>query len=221
MELEDTLFWVGHASFYIKANGATIFIDPFKVSDSVKEKADLILLTHAHFDHTNKPDIEKVRNSGTKFIASQKCLDKKEYGSLEVSRPGFKTDFKGIGIEAVRAYNHKKERLGFHPKEEEWVGYVLDIDGTRIYHAGDTDFIPEMSDLKDIDYALLPMGGTYTMTVDEAAEAAKEIKPKKVIPMHYKMILGENASRELEAKAKSKMDNAIIMNEVQDPIYSF
>lgn len=221
MKIDDKIFWVAHAAFYIKTDDATIFIDPFQVSDKVKEKADLILLTHAHQDHTNKPDIEKVRKEDTKFIASKKCLDGKEYKNLTISKPGFKTSFNGVEIEAVPAYNLKAERLKFHPKNEEWVGYILTIDGERIYHAGDTDVIPDMKQLTDIDLALLPMGGTYTMTLEEAAEAAETIAPKRVSPMHYKALLGEAGSRELEKNAKAKIKNVKIMKEVQDPVYSF
>jgi L-ascorbate metabolism protein UlaG (beta-lactamase superfamily) len=220
MEPNDIIRWVCHACFYIKANGTTIFIDPFRVSDSVKEKADIVLLTHAHFDHTSLQDIERVRKKHTKFIASQKCLDKNSY-KHEVSKPGFSTSFNGIKIEAVPAYNLKEERLKFHPKSENWVGYIIEANGMRIYHAGDTDVIPEMRKLKDIDIALLPMGGGYTMALDEGIEAAKEISPKRVIPMHYKMLLGKEKSEELEKKLKSALGNATILKEVQDPIYSF
>lgn len=221
MKIEDTIFWIGHASFYIKANGKTIFIDPFKVSDSIKEKADLVLITHAHFDHNSKPDIGKVTRKDTRFIASQKCLDPKEYKNLSVSSPGFKTDFNGIEIEAISAYNLKDERLNFHPKHENWVGYLIKTDGMLIYHAGDTDIIPEMRQLKNIDVALLPMGGTYTMEMSEAVEAANLIKPRNVVPMHYKMLLGKKGSAELESKLRSSLKNSVIMEEVQDPIYSF
>lgn len=221
MTSNESIFWIGHASFYIKANGSTIFIDPFRVSDKVKEKADLILITHAHFDHNSKPDIEKVRTSETKFIASEKCLDAKAYKGAQLSRPGFKTTFNGIGIEAIAAYNVKEERKQFHPKAENWVGYIIDTGNMRIYHAGDTDMIPEMKSLKDIDMALLPMGGTYTMALDEAISAAKEIAPKKVVPMHYKMVLGKDKSQELESSIRSKLANVHIMKEVQEPAYSF
>ncbi len=221
MERYDNIFWVGHACFYIKVHDTTIFIDPFRVSDKIKEKADIILITHAHYDHNSKADIDKVRKDSTKFVAAPKCLDLKDYKGLELSKPGFKTKFNGIGIEAVSAYNSNSERLKYHPKVENWVGYILDVDGTRIYHAGDTDFIPEMNRIKDIDVALLPMGGTYTMAVDEAIDAANAIKPKTLVPMHYKMLLGMEGSKQLEDKIRSKISNAMIMKEVQDPIYSF
>jgi L-ascorbate metabolism protein UlaG (beta-lactamase superfamily) len=221
MNIEDRIFWIGHASFYIKTDKATIFIDPFKVSSSIKEKADLIIITHPHMDHCSIPDIEKVMKKNTKFILANKCLDNSGYDKIATAEPGFKTNFNGIEIEAVHAYNNKKERLQFHPSAENWVGYIITVDGKRIYHAGDTDHIPEMKKLKKIDLALLPMGGMYTMAIDEAIEAANAIAPKSVVPMHYKILLGKDKSIELEKKVKSDLDNAMIMKEVQEPVYSF
>ena len=223
MRIEDTIFWVGHACFYIKANDTTIFIDPFKVNSKIQEKADLVLITHAHFDHYSRADIDKISKQGTKFIFANECLhqSKADHNVLGIASPGFKKTFDGIKIEAVPAYNNISERASYHPKAKDWIGYIIDVDGTRIYHAGDTDRIPEMGELKDIDVALLPMGGTYTMTLAEGIEAAELIKPKSVVPMHYKMLLGESGSRELEKGIKSKLSNAHIMNEVQDPVYSF
>jgi L-ascorbate metabolism protein UlaG (beta-lactamase superfamily) len=221
--MEKRIFWVGHASFYIKADDATIFIDPFKVSGSVKERADLVLITHAHPDHNSEADIEKIAKDTTKFIAANKCAEGREKSIIGRSKPGYKTKFKGIGIEAVAAYNDTKERMQYHPKSEEWVGYIIDIGGTRIYHAGDTDNIKEMSDLKDrdIDIALLPVGGTYTMGAAEAVHAAKAIAPKRIVPMHYKMLLGKEKSEILENELKSKLDNIMVMREVQEPLYYF
>ena len=221
MDIKDNIFWIGHAGFYIKANGTTIFIDPFKVSGSVKEKADILLITHPHFDHNNKEDIDKVRKEDTKFIAPQKCLEDKKYKQAEVSKPGSRTEISGIVIEAVPAYNTAQEKQKFHPKSENWVGYVINVNGTRIYHAGDTDLIPEMGHLKDIDVALLPMGGMYTMDEDAAAQVASIIKPNTVIPMHYKMVLGKEKSDKLEMSIKEKLKNVLLLREVQDPIYSF
>jgi L-ascorbate metabolism protein UlaG (beta-lactamase superfamily) len=221
MSIEDNIFWVGHACFYIKTKDATVFIDPFRIGDSIKEKADLVLITHAHSDHNSKQDIDRVAKADTKFIAANKCAEEKSYTKIGLSKPGFKTKFGNIGIEAVHAYNTKDERLKFHPRSENWVGYILDIDGTRIYHAGDTDSIPEMDRLKDIDIALLPMGGAYTMAMDEAIDAVKRFGPKRVVPMHYKMLLGKEGSAEFERSIRSKLGNVHIMREVQESIYSF
>ena len=220
-DIEKNLFWIGHASFYLKSNGYTIYIDPFKVSDKVaaREKADLILITHAHFDHFSKDDIAKVSKSDTQIITSTQTLE--EGKNVKVATPGFRHEFHGIGIEAVPAYNVKSERLNFHPKSNRWVGYVISAESGRIYHAGDTDAIQEMKVLKDIDYALLPVGGTYTMTAEEAVEAAAYIKPKHVVPMHYKNLLGREGAAAAERVLESKLENVIVLKEVQEPTYSF
>jgi L-ascorbate metabolism protein UlaG (beta-lactamase superfamily) len=221
MELKDMLFWIGHASFYIKAEGKTVFVDPFNVSEAVRERADLVLITHAHFDHCSRKDIDRVSKAGTKVIAAPGCLDPKEYGGVTIAKPGFRERVEGIGIEAVPAYNVKRERLQSHPRANEWVGYVISIGNMRIYHAGDTDFIPEMKSLGDIDAALLPAGGTFTMDVSEAIEAAKAIAPRFFVPMHYKNLLGQDGSMAAEERMVKSVKGAMIMKEVQNPTYSF
>lgn len=162
------IVWLGHASFKIKTPESVIYIDPYNVTD--EEKADLILVTHNHFDHKDEKSIEALSKSETEILVGGETIlegDKKEAG--------------GIKVEAVPAYNPNKS---FHPRGK-GVGFVIEIDRQKIYHAGDTDKIPEMANLGEIDLALLPIGGTYTMDAEEAAEAVKMIKPKKVIPMHY------------------------------------
>ncbi len=221
LAVDDILFWVGHACFYVKANGINIFIDPFKIPEGLHEKADILLITHAHFDHCSKDDIDRVIKKDTVMISSQGCLEEKGYRDLIISKPGFRDEVKGVGIEAVPAYNTKSERLQFHPRKNNWVGYVLDIGGTKIYHAGDTDFIDEMKTLKGLNAALLPMGGTYVMDVDEAVEAGKSIDAAAVVPMHYKALLGREGSAAAEKKFASELRNAKIMKEIAEPSYSF
>ena len=142
MELDDILFYLGHASFCIKAKDYSIFIDPYKIPDSMKDRADLVLITHSHFDHCSREDITKVMKKGSMIITAAGCLDADGYPGLVVAEPGFRTDFHGIGIEAVPAYNVADKKQSFHPKAKMGVGYIIDVDGMRIYHAGDTDFIP-------------------------------------------------------------------------------
>ena len=221
MSINDMLFWVGHACFYIKANGLNIFIDPFRVPPVVKEKADLLLITHAHQDHCSKDDIQKIVKKDTVLISSQGCLEEKGYKDVITSKPGFKYDFRGIEISAVPAYNNKSERINYHPKANNWVGYVINIGTTKIYHAGDTDFIQEMRNLKGITAALLPMGGTYVMDVDEAIDAGREINAVNTIPMHYKNLLGRQGSFAAEQKFKMGLKSAMIMKEISEPTYSF
>ncbi len=217
MESEINLYWIGHASFYLKTKYGNVFIDPYNVQ--IKEKADLILITHAHFDHFSLQDIKKVSTGKTKIFATQDCIKKSDVPMEEI-KPGFDKEFNNIKVHAVPAYNVRKERLNFHPKINGWVGYIVEIDNERIYHAGDTDIIEEMKAIKDIDIALLPAGGKYTMDAEEAIQAAKIINAKRTVPMHYKHILGEEKSNELEKKFTKDLDSALIMHEVQKPDFS-
>lgn len=222
VDITKTLFWIGHASFYIKADDRTIFIDPFNIGTSVKEKADLVLITHAHFDHCSKEDIKKVMKSEeTEVIAPKGCFKEGDFKNFKVVKPGFDDKFGNIGISTIPAYNYKEERQNFHPKKNEWVGWVVDVDGYKMYHAGDTDFIDEMKALRNVGASLLPIGGTYVMTVEEAIDAAKAINAQAAIPMHYKQLLGKEGSSAAEDKFRSGLKNAFIMKEVQEPKYSF
>ena len=175
--------WLGHASFQIKADGKNIYIDPYE--GEYAEKADLVLVTHSHFDHCDASKIEKVTKKDTVIICPPECVSRLS-GNVKAIKPGEKIEVDGVTVEAVHAYNYKRFRSPgnpFHPKGF-GNGYIITVGGKRIYHAGDTDFIPEMRDLKNISLALLPSGGTYTMDNLEAAEAALAIKPEAVIPMH-------------------------------------
>jgi len=175
--------WLGHASFQIKADDKNIYIDPYE--GEYAEKADLVLVTHSHFDHCDASKIEKVTKKDTVIICPPECVSRLS-GNVKAIKPGEKIEVDGVTVEAVHAYNYKRFRSPgnpFHPKGF-GNGYIITVGGKRIYHAGDTDFIPEMRDLKNISLALLPSGGTYTMDNLEAAEAALAIKPEAVIPMH-------------------------------------
>lgn len=182
-----TVRWLGHASFEI-FDKKKVFIDPYAGGG---EKADIILITHSHFDHCDEKKIEKLRKEDTIVIAPISCAKNID---VRVIEPEGQMHIGDITIKAVEAYNIGKN---FHPKGF-GVGYILDMDGKKIYHAGDTDKIPEMARLEKekIDIALLPVDGTYTMTIEEAAEAAKMIKPKMVFPMHYEMAEGTNTKLE-------------------------
>ena len=181
--MEPRIIWLGHASFKILSESKTIYIDPWKTKN--QPKADLILVTHSHFDHLSEDDIASLKKVGT-VIMGPKDVGEKLPGTSVIGA-GEKKDVDGIRVEAYPAYNPKKE---FHPKENGWLGFVVDIGGFRIYHSGDTDIIEEMSQIDNIDVALLPVGGTYTMTPEEAAEAVKKLSPKKAIPMHWGDIIG-------------------------------
>jgi len=184
----ENIHWLGHASFKI-TDEEIIYIDPYQIKD--KEKADIILVTHDHFDHCSTEDIKKILKSDT-FIVGPKKIDKILKERIKTISPGEKINIKGIEIEGVASYNIGKS---FHPKGEENLGFIITIKNTKIYHAGDTDFIPEMKDIK-ADIALLPVGGTYTMDAKEAAKAANIIKPKIAIPMHWGSIVGSKEDAE-------------------------
>ena len=184
MEMTDNIHWLGQAAVKITALDQTIYIDPFQIEE--KDPADIILITHSHGDHLSPGDIKKISHSNTTIIAPRECLAKVEdipSGKTMASAPGFRSQAGEISIEAVPAYNIKK--TNFHPRENQWVGYILTINGVRIYHAGDTERIPEMKNIR-CDVALLPLGQTYTMnSVQEAAEAALDVKASVAIPIHY------------------------------------
>ncbi len=184
----EKIHWLGHASFRI-SGGKMIYIDPYKIEGG--EKADIICITHDHFDHCSQEDIDKISKEGTSFVAPPSAA-KKLRGDAVVIRRGESARVQGIDIEAVPAYNIGKE---FHPKESDNVGFVLTVEGARIYHAGDTDVIPEMKEIK-ADIALLPCGGTYTMTAGEAARAADTIRPGIAVPMHWGTVVGSRADAE-------------------------
>lgn len=185
--------WLGHDGFTITAGDLRLVIDPYQIEAC--EPADLILITHPHFDHCSVEDIDKIKKPSTVFVTEAESA-KKLSGDVRVVQPGDRLTVMGIEIEAVPAYNTNKD---FHPKKNNWLGFIITIDGVRIYHAGDTDLIPEMADFS-VDIALLPVSGTYVMTAAEAIEAAKKIHPKVAIPMHYDAIVG---TRDDAAKFKA------------------
>lgn len=183
------IHWLGHSGFLIKTKeGKRIYIDPYNINLSSEEPADLILITHPHYDHCSLEDINKIVKKGTKIVGPADIQSKiarlTEEISFELIDVGETVDLgKGIIVGAVPAYNRGKQ---FHPKEERWMGYLLKIGETTLYHAGDTDLIPEMEKLKGkVKVAFLPVGGNYTMNFQEAAEAAAIIHPEVAIPMHY------------------------------------
>lgn len=187
------LSWLGHDGFRIQ-NGKVIYIDPFKIGDR-GPKADIVLVSHEHFDHLSIEDLKKIVTPNTVVVAHAQSageLSKLKVKETKIVKPGDKVTIGEIMIQAVPAYNlNKGPEPGkvFHPKEDGKLGFVVTVKGIRIYHAADSDHIPEMKGLNP-DVALLPVSGTYVMTPQEAAEAAASVNPKIAIPMHYDAIVG-------------------------------
>ena len=201
-EFLSKIVWLGHDGFRIDA-GKTVYIDPYQIPDG--PGADLILITHEHFDHCSPEDVAKIQQSGS-VIVTEKDSAAQLSGDVRILQVGETLTIDDVTVEAVAAYNTDKD---FHPKSKGWLGFIVEVDGVRVYHAGDTDFIPEMKDFK-ADIALLPVSGTYVMTAAEAVEAALAIDPKIAIPMHYGAIVGagqdaENFKKALEGKVEVRI----------------
>lgn len=192
-----------HASIRIEYDGKEIEIDPVTklgnrtIDYTAMPKANYLFITHEHGDHFDKEAIKILTNEGTQLIMNKRCVEM--YGTGEVMANGDKKqiadDFK---VEAVPAYNTTEGRTMFHPQGRD-NGYILTIDGLRIYIAGDTEDIPEMADIKDIDIAFLPCNQPYTMTTEQLVKAAKVIKPKVLFPYHYGQTDVKNLSEQLKA----------------------
>jgi L-ascorbate metabolism protein UlaG (beta-lactamase superfamily) len=194
------IHWMGQSAFRIEDGTLQIYIDPFKLPASLP-KADIIFITHAHFDHFSMEDIAKIKTEHT-IIVAPKDVASKFGDSVIAVVPGKAYTVGKLKVTTVPAYNLDKK---FHPKENKWVGYIITLsNGQKIYHAGDTDFIPEMREIIT-DIALLPCGGTYTMTAKQAADAANSFKPKVLIPMHFGEGLGTvNAGEEVKKLFKGE-----------------
>lgn len=191
--LLDAVEWLGHSGFRIETGGGAIYIDPYRVEAG--GTADVILITHGHYDHFSPRDLEMLRDEDTLVIAPAAVAEQIDGRVLSIA-PGEAVELdvpRGVEVMAVAAYNTSKrdpEGLPFHPREAGLVGYELNVRGHRLYHAGDTDVIPEMDAVAGADLALLPVSGTYVMTAAEAAEAARRIQPRLAVPMHWGQHIG-------------------------------
>ncbi len=205
--------WLGHSGFRITdaLDNRVIYIDPFKIDSAVN--ADIILITHSHYDHCSIADLQKISKPKTVILAPPDCQSKLQ-GKVEcrdcvIMIPGKSVVMGNINVEAVPAYNKDKS---FHPKTNEWLGYIIDMNSKRVYHSGDSDSIPEMSKLHKIDVALMAVSGTYVMTAEEAAKAVESFEPKLAIPMHYGAIVGDSSDAE-NFKKLSKIPVQILEKE--------
>jgi L-ascorbate metabolism protein UlaG (beta-lactamase superfamily) len=189
------------SSFRIKGGGLVVYIDPHRVSGG--EKADLILISHEHFDHLDPSAIATIQKEDTVIVANAPCARRlQDKGNVVSIEEGQSVTEKGVEIRAVPGYN------SFHPRGFN-IGFLFALEGKRIYHAGDTDRVPEMAELGTVDIALIPIGGTYTMDEPQAAEAVTAIKPKTVIPMHYGYATGGDPKK--FATLVEKSANVVIL----------
>jgi L-ascorbate metabolism protein UlaG (beta-lactamase superfamily) len=200
--------WLGHSSFQIKTKDKIVYIDLKKYGKVVEttEKADVILVTHNHGDHCSPAKIQKLRKKNTVVIAPKNCAARIG-GNVKSLKPGEETTVDDVTVKAVEAYNVKR----FKPSGKPWhpkgygVGYLVRAENKTIYHAGDTDSIPEMRQLSGIDLALLPTGNKYTMNNSEAADAAIVIGPKTAMAMHNWETNREEFKKKVEANSRIKV----------------
>ncbi len=185
----ENITWLGHDAFRIAAS-KLIYIDPFELAEEV-QPADVVCITHDHHDHCSPEDVAKIQGKDTVIVAAENCRGKLK-GDVRFVEAGDEVEIDGLTIRAVPAYNVGKS---YHPREAGGVGYLISVDGTTIYHAGDSDAIPEMEGL-EVDIAMLPVSGVYVATAEEAVEAARKIDPQVVIPMHYGSIVGSRKDAE-------------------------
>jgi L-ascorbate metabolism protein UlaG (beta-lactamase superfamily) len=208
-DLTKGIRWLGQSAILLQ-DGKNIYIDPYGLGEGLPP-ADIILITHDHSDHLSPADIAKIIKPTTVVVTVEPALAKlPKEGVVRVVKPGDTLTVEGVRIEAVPAYNTAKQ---FHPKQKGYVGFIVHSGDRSIYHAGDTDLIPEMKNFK-VDVALLPIGGTYTMTASEAAKAANIIKPKVAIPMHYGSIVGSPADAQI-FKAEAKVPVVVMEPEAK------
>jgi L-ascorbate metabolism protein UlaG (beta-lactamase superfamily) len=193
------LKWLGHASFRISSGDTVLYIDPWKLSP-VQNDATAVLVSHSHFDHYSSEDIAKISGAQTRLIGSSDVIEEEKTG--DALSPGESISVGDVNVIGVAAYNPNKK---FHPKSNNWLGFVIEIAGVRIYYAGDTDVTEEMKGLSDIDLALLPVGGTYTMDAEEAASVVGQFKPRRAVPYHWGDIVGKRSDADrfsMEAQCK-------------------
>ncbi|MER3396019.1 MAG: Zn-dependent hydrolase [Acidimicrobiia bacterium] len=207
--------WYKQSSYKWQGAGKTIYIDPWDIPQGDAE-ADAIFITHAHFDHFSRKDIEKVQRSSTVIVAPRDVA-RELSGRVIPIAPGDKGEAAGITYEAVPAYNVVEGRLDYHPKANNWVGYLLELDGYTYYHAGDTDHLPELEKLS-CHVAFVPIGGTYCMDVSEASGLVKVIKPQIAVPMHYGFVEGVGKA---EDGRRFKEEASPVEVELLEPYHPF
>jgi L-ascorbate metabolism protein UlaG (beta-lactamase superfamily) len=182
--------WYRQSAFQWRDDERTIYIDPWGTPPDAL-LADIIFITHAHFDHFRPDEIERLSTAATVVVAPHDVAPELP-GTVVRVAPDETHEIAGVPVETVPAYNTRPEAQGFHPRANRWVGYILELEGRRYYHAGDTDAAPELADVR-ADVAMLPVGGHFTMDVEEAAELARSIEPRLAVPMHFGFAIGSSS----------------------------
>jgi L-ascorbate metabolism protein UlaG (beta-lactamase superfamily) len=190
--LVSTMTWYAQAAFRWK-DSKIVYVDPGNWLTGDLPPADLVLITHPHGDHFDKPTLAKIVGPNTTVVGPD-AVTKELTGQVKTVKPGDRIDVGGIKIEALPAYNTDPARLNFHPKANNWVGYVFDLGGRTYYHAGDTDVLPELQTVK-ADVVLVPIGGGFTMSLADAATLVKAQNPKIAVPMHYGYVSAPDGSK--------------------------
>ncbi|HEX9712001.1 MAG TPA: MBL fold metallo-hydrolase [Actinomycetota bacterium] len=208
----EQLTWYRQSS-YLWRGEVTVYVDPWGVPDG-EPGADFVFITHAHADHFSPDDIKKVSSEGTIFVAPHDIAEQLA-GDVRAVRPGEQLEVAGVGVEAIPAYNVQPGRLDKHPRDNDWVGYVLTLDGTRYLFAGDTDHTPELTGVRT-DVAVVPVGGTFTMDAAEAATAVKEMGPRLAVPYHYGFVVGSESDGHRFVEAIAPIEGRIMT-----PVYPF
>ena len=192
--------------------GQVIYFDPYKINENYND-ADVIFVTHSHYDHFSEEDILKVKRETTKIVVPEDLYDRStelgfDEGNILVVKPNEEYIVNNIKFKTIPSYNINKN---FHPKSNNWVGYIITIDNVSYYIAGDTDITEENKKVK-CDVAFVPIGGTYTMTAEEAANLVNEIKPKIAVPIHYGLIVGTKEDEEVFKSLVNENINVEVCN---------
>ena len=196
---EVQIKWYGHDTFTLSFGGLTVCIDPYQLEKKIA--TDIVLVTHNHFDHLSNDDLQKVSTQKTTIISATECLSQIKTTNKQIIGidPNEEKIISGIKIKAIPAYNLDKinpeTKKPFHPKEDKKIGFIITMNNSTFYHAGDSDYIPEMNGLSP-DVFFVPVSGTYVMTANEAANSILGVKPKLAIPMHYGSIVGSEDDAE-------------------------
>jgi L-ascorbate metabolism protein UlaG (beta-lactamase superfamily) len=196
----ERLMWFRQSALRWLDDERTIYIDPWGTPPDAPP-ADLILITHAHFDHFQPDEIERLSTSSTKIVGPHDVAAELT-GDVTAVAPGESHEVAGVRFTTVPAYNTREEALEFHPRANRWVGYVLELGGRSYYHAGDTDDLPELEDIRT-DVAFVPVGGHYTMDAVQAAGLVRSISPSLAVPMHFGFVVGSRHDGERFREAAS------------------